>query len=96
MAERKKNEHTEQKFEVHFQGSDHLKSQFPKSFALVEEVANDWVKDGDFKNLPIEQPLVQFYVGEGLRKVKAIEQTVKPLIEGPIDKFKKLLKFRGL
>lgn len=96
MTERKKREHKDQKFEVHFQGSDHLKSQFPKSFALVEEVANDWLKDGDFKNLPIEQPLVQFYVGEGLRKVKVIEQVVKPLVEGPIARFKKFLKFRGL
>jgi hypothetical protein len=62
-------------------GAQILKSKFPKSFDIAEKVVDDWVSDGDFKDLPIETPLVQFYVGEGLRRVKDVEKKIETRLD---------------
>lgn len=62
-------------------GAQILKSKFPKSFGIAEKVVDEWVSDGDFKDLPIETPLVQFYVGEGLRRVKDVEKKIETRLD---------------
>jgi hypothetical protein len=58
-------------------GTQLLKSKFPKSFGIAEKVVEDWLSNGDFKDIPIETPLVQFYVGEGLRRAKEVEKNIE-------------------
>jgi hypothetical protein len=58
-------------------GAQLLKSQFPKSFGLAEKVVDDWMNKGSFNELPIEMPIVQYYVGEGFRRAKDIEQKIE-------------------
>lgn len=62
-------------------GTAIVKSSFPKPFEIAEKVVEDWTKDGDFSELPISQPLVQFYVGLGLRKVKQTEKELEQKLE---------------
>ncbi len=62
-------------------GTAIVKSSFPKPFEVAEKVVEDWKQDGDFSELPINQPLVQFYVGLGLRKVKQTEKEIEQKLE---------------
>lgn len=62
-------------------GTAIVKSQFPKPFEVAEKVVEDWKQDGDFSELPINQPLVQFYVGLGLRKVRQTEKDIEQKLE---------------
>lgn len=82
-------------------GAELLKNKFPKSFNLAEKVVDNWVKDGNFSELPIETPLVQYYVGEGLRKAKSIEKKVEsrlddsgvlPIVKHQLNRAQKYLK----
>lgn len=68
-------------FKFHFVGSDLIRKTFPKSLEVVEKVADEWKKDGDFDEIPIEQPLVHFVLGEGLRRAKRIEKGIEKKIE---------------
>lgn len=58
------------KFTLSFVGSNILKSTFPRSFVLIEKVTQEWIKGGQFKNLPIANRTVQHYVGQALRILK--------------------------
>lgn len=62
-------------------GAQLLKSQFPKSFGFAEKVVEDWVNEGSFNELPIETPIVQYYVGEGFRRVKGIEKKIETKLD---------------
>ncbi len=62
-------------------GVNLVKSKFPKSTALVEKVATDWVNDGDFKELPIDTPLVQHYVAQGLKQAKTVEKKIEERLD---------------
>jgi hypothetical protein len=62
-------------------GTAIVKSSFPKPFEVAEKVVEDWKQDGDFSELPITQPLVQFYVGLGLRKAKQTEKEIEEKLE---------------
>jgi hypothetical protein len=62
-------------------GAQLLKAKFPKSFGIAEKVIEEWVEDGDFNELPIETPLVQFYVGEGLRRAKDVEKKIETRLD---------------
>jgi hypothetical protein len=62
-------------------GTAIVKSSFPKPFEMAEKVVEDWKQDGDFSELPISQPLVQFYVGLGLRKAKQTEKDLEQKLE---------------
>jgi hypothetical protein len=68
-------------FKLNFIGSDLIRKVFPKSLDVVEKVAEDWKKDGEFDEIPIPQPLVQFVVGESLRRVKRLEKGIEKKIE---------------
>lgn len=62
-------------------GTAIVKSSFPKPFEIAEKVVENWKDDGDFSELPIEQPLLQFYLGLGLRKAKATEKEIESKLE---------------
>lgn len=62
-------------------GTALVKNSFPKPFEIAEKVVEDWKLDGDFSELPINQPLVQFYVGLGLRKAKQTEKEIEQKLE---------------
>lgn len=62
-------------------GTAIVKSSFPKPFEIAEKVVENWKEDGDFSELPIEQPLLQFYLGLGLRKVKQTEKDLESKLE---------------
>lgn len=82
-------------------GAAMVKTSFPKSYELAEKVVEDWKQDGDFSELPINQPLVQFYVGLGLRKAKNTEKGIEqklestgvlPVVRQQINKAQKIFK----
>lgn len=82
-------------------GTAIAKSSFPKSYEFAEKIVEDWKQDGDFSELPINQPLVQFYVGLGLRKAKQTEKTLEqkletagvlPVVRQQLNKAQKLFK----
>ena len=84
QSQRKKvelKEHIESVKGVVQMGAALMKTSFPKPFELAEKVVEDWKQDGDFSELPINQPLVQFYVGLGLRKVKQTEKQLEQKLE---------------
>lgn len=66
----------EEKIEIQFPGSEMVRSRFPKPFEVAEKVATDWVKDGDFQNLQVGNPLVEFVAAKGLRQAKDLEKKV--------------------
>lgn len=71
-------ENTEEKksIKIEFPYSDLVRGQAPQVFDFAEKVATDWLNNGEFKDLPIKQPLAQYFVGEGLRKAKDVEKKV--------------------
>lgn len=69
------------KFEIKFSGSEILRAKFPKPFAVAESIATDWLKDGNFDELPVEHPLAKYFATKGLRKAKEIE---KKVLESPV------------
>ncbi|PWU16205.1 MAG: hypothetical protein C5B49_10830 [Bdellovibrio sp.] len=80
--------------EIHFRGSEMLRSRFPKPFELAEEVATQWVHNGDFENLPIGHPLGQWAAQQGLQRAKNLE---KRLMESPtVEKAATALLSAGL
>lgn len=70
----------EPKIEIHFAGSELLRSRFPKPFEVAEAVATDWLKDGKFDHLPISHPLANWAAQRGLQKAKELE---KKVVESP-------------
>jgi hypothetical protein len=65
-----------EKIEISFFGSETLRAKFPKPFELAEDVATQWVHDGDFDNLPVGNPLAQLLLGRGLKKAKQVEKQI--------------------
>ena len=74
-------ENEKPKVAIHFPGSELVRAKFPKSFDVAEAVATDWVHGGEFKELPIDQPLVQYVTQKGLQQAKEIE---KKVLESPV------------
>lgn len=71
---------SKEKIEIKFQGSELLRSKFPRPFKVAEAVATDWVHGGKFENLPVGHPLAQWAAQKGLTKAKEIE---KKVLESP-------------
>lgn len=63
-------------FELNFKGSEILRAQFPKTFKAVEVAAGDWVNDGDFKEIPVDNPAAKELLALGLKKAKDTEQKI--------------------
>jgi len=68
-------EHTE-KIEINFPGSELVRSKFPQPFELAEAVVTDWVKDGEFKDIPVKNELAKSLAVQGLVKAKELEKKV--------------------
>lgn len=71
------------KFQFAFPGSELLRARFPKSLGFTETVVDEWAKDGNFENLPIEHPIVALMAQKGLRQAKETEQKIfaNPVVE---------------
>ncbi len=66
--------------EIRFFGSELLRARFPKPFEVADEVAEEWVKGGDFSLKSIENPFAKDLVKKGLAKAKELE---KKVLESP-------------
>jgi len=64
------------KIEINFPGSELLRARFPKPFDVAEAVATDWMNDGSFDQLPLEQPMAKSLAQQSLLKAKEIEKKV--------------------
>jgi hypothetical protein len=69
------------KVSFQFYGSDALREKLPQAFEFAEQVATDWVQDGEFEGLPFKNPLAQFFVAKSLRKAKDTEKQILEKIE---------------
>jgi len=65
-----------EKVELNFPGSEILRAKFPHSFDVAEAVATDWIHDGQFNELPVENIVAKVAVQKGLRKAKELEKKV--------------------
>ena len=65
------------KVKIEFYGSEILKQKVPGAFGLAESVAEEWVNDGRFEDLPVESPLAKAFAMYGLRKAKKIEKKLE-------------------
>lgn len=69
-------EPAQEKIKIEFKGSEFLRDRFKTPFDVVETVATDWLKGGDFSKLPIQHPLARYVAQAGLRKAKSLETQV--------------------
>lgn len=66
---------------IEFPYSELVRAKIPKVFDVAEQVATDWVQDGQFESIPVENPLAQVLIGKSLRKAKDIEKEVVKVVE---------------
>lgn len=66
-------------FHLQFYGSEILRDKIPQAFELAEAVAKDWLKDGDFSDLPLENPWAQALAAQGLQQMKKAERKLDSL-----------------
>jgi hypothetical protein len=62
------------KIHIEFPFSEAVRAKVPKVFKIAENVAEEWVNDGNFENVPVGHPLAQISVAAGLRKAKEVEK----------------------
>lgn len=72
------------KVEISFPGSEVLRAKWSKPFEVAEQVATDWVNDGNFEGLPLGHPVAQVLAAQGLKKAKQVEKKV--VASGVIEK----------
>jgi len=65
------------KVHISFPYSEMVRDKVPKVFEVAENVAEEWVNDGNFENLPVGHPLVQITLAAGLRKAKSVEKKLE-------------------
>lgn len=65
------------KVHIEFPYSDLVRAKAPKVFEVAENVAEEWVNDGNFENVPVGHPLAQITVAAGLRKAKEVEKKLE-------------------
>lgn len=65
------------KIHIEFPYSELVRARVPKAFEVAENVAEEWVNDGDFENIPVGHPLAQMTVAAGLRKAKEVEKKLE-------------------
>lgn len=66
---------------IEFPYSELVRAKIPKVFDVAEQVATDWVQDGPFESIPVENPLAQVLLGKSLRKAKDLEKEVVKVVE---------------
>lgn len=62
---------------VQFPYSDMVRVYAPKAMDVVDKVATDWKKEGNFMNLGIENPYANMAVSLGLQQAKQIEKKLE-------------------
>jgi len=65
------------KVHIEFPYSELVRAKVPKAFEVAENVAEEWVNDGRFENIPVGHPLAQMTVAAGLRKAKEVEKKLE-------------------
>lgn len=65
------------KVQIEFPYSQMIRGKVPKVFEVAETVAEEWVNDGNFENVPVGHPLAQITVAAGLRKAKEVEKKLE-------------------
>jgi hypothetical protein len=65
------------KIHIEFPYSELVRAKVPKAFEVAENVAEEWVNDGRFENIPVGHPLAQLTVAAGLRKAKEVEKKLE-------------------
>jgi len=65
------------KIHIEFPYSELVRAKVPKAFEVAENVAEEWVNDGNFENIPVGHPLAQITVAAGLRKAKEVEKKLE-------------------
>lgn len=65
------------KIHIEFPYSELVRAKVPKAFEVAENVAEEWVNDGSFENLPVGHPLAQITMAAGLRKAKEVEKKLE-------------------
>jgi len=65
------------KIHIEFPYSELVRSRVPKAFEVAENVAEEWVNNGNFENVPVGHPLAQITVAAGLRKAKEVEKKLE-------------------
>lgn len=58
-------------------GAGMVKATAPKVVDVIENVATEWVNDGNFYNVPVGHPIAQYAVGEALRNAKKVEKKLE-------------------
>lgn len=69
------------KVEIHFTGSEMIRTKFPKTFNAAEKVATDWIHNGKFEGIDLGHPMLSFFATKGLQKAKEVE---KKVLESPV------------
>lgn len=64
------------KVHLEFYGSEYLRMKAPEVMNFAESVVGEWQEDGDFKGLPVDNPMAQMVAAKALRKAKDIEKTL--------------------
>jgi len=62
------------KIHIEFPYSELVRAKVPKAFKVAETVAEEWVNNGNFENIPVGHPVAQMTVAAGLRKAKEDEK----------------------
>lgn len=73
--------HSEDKLSLNFPGDQWVKKGFPKAFDVTETIVNEWVYNGNFETLPIQNPFIRYAAKTGLKKAKQVETQV---LESPV------------
>lgn len=71
------NQEDRKKIHIEFPYSELVRSKVPKAFEVAENVAEEWVNNGNFENIPVGHPLAQITVAAGLRKAKEVEKKLE-------------------
>ncbi|WP_413288230.1 hypothetical protein [Bdellovibrio sp. HCB337] len=71
------NQDERKKIHIEFPYSELVRSRVPKAFEVAENVAEEWVNNGTFENIPVGHPLAQITVAAGLRKAKEVEKKLE-------------------
>lgn len=64
---------------LEFYGSELIREKAPEVMEFADKVADNWLHDGNFENvpLPIPNPLAQVLVVKGLQKAKEVEKKLE-------------------
>jgi len=70
-------EEERQKIHLNFFGADIIREKAPKVMEVADQVADEWVQDGQFDKLQLGNPLADHFAGKALRKAKDVEKKLE-------------------